>query len=247
MKKNAFTLVELLVVVAVIGILASLIMPAVSRAKHSGRSAVCQNNIRQAVIDMKASLVEDPGGQVWMNDGSGEFFNPTSTRSVLCPEASEVTKEEPEYEGTVDRAYKFNERRSSYGQNGHVLISTYLSKNADLESIAAEPSSTPQIMDCTSIMALPMPDSLPATDLYHGTRPDNWNCSMGTVNIPRHGNRPKVVSRNWPETSPLPGAINVGFFDGHVRVVRLDDLWGLKWSRDYEPPAKRPGLGNPKG
>ena len=40
----------------------------------------------------------------------------------------------------------------------------------------------------------------------------------------------------------LPGAINAAFFDGHVELVKLDDLWQLYWHKNYQPPAKRPGL-----
>jgi prepilin-type N-terminal cleavage/methylation domain-containing protein/prepilin-type processing-associated H-X9-DG protein len=45
--RQAFTIVELLVVVAVIGILASLLVPAIARASGSGRQIFCQNNLRQ--------------------------------------------------------------------------------------------------------------------------------------------------------------------------------------------------------
>jgi len=44
---RAFTLVELLVVVAVIGILASMLLPALSRAKQQGQSASCLSNLKQ--------------------------------------------------------------------------------------------------------------------------------------------------------------------------------------------------------
>ncbi|NLF09308.1 MAG: DUF1559 domain-containing protein [Pirellulaceae bacterium] len=63
-KKRAFTLVELLVVVSIIGILVAMLMPALSRAREAARGATCQNNLRQFGLGMMSFANLDPAGRI---------------------------------------------------------------------------------------------------------------------------------------------------------------------------------------
>src|SRR4051812_24787775 len=51
-KRQGFTLVELLVVITIIGMLMSLLLPAVQSAREAGRRNTCANNMRQVGVAM---------------------------------------------------------------------------------------------------------------------------------------------------------------------------------------------------
>jgi prepilin-type N-terminal cleavage/methylation domain-containing protein len=63
----AFTIIELLVVVAIIAILAAMLLPVLGRAKESARRVVCMNNLRQSV---QALLFYADENERWFPRGS---------------------------------------------------------------------------------------------------------------------------------------------------------------------------------
>ncbi len=140
-------------------------------------------------------------------------------------------------------------RGGSYGVNMWLLddpiaadaFPPMFGKSFGNEGAITQPALTPVLADAVSLYGWwgPLASDLPPRNLFTGGYDDGW---MGFFCIPRHGSRSNPVPTDWPPDKPLPGAVNVSFFDGHGELVKLDCLWQLYWHKDYQPPAKRPGL-----
>src|SRR5204862_1874305 len=110
MATAGFTLVELMVVIAIIGLLMAMLLPAVQLARESGRRAACINNLRQigAAIHMYHDAHEafPPGGISPGPCCSVESYTPWTIQVVPFLEQRDVDDQYRQFETHEYRANK---------------------------------------------------------------------------------------------------------------------------------------------
>lgn len=105
------------------------------------------------------------------------------------------------------------------------------------DTAAMMPTLTPFFADSLWPDCWPSPNDPFPSNLYLGGGAGIGNGGgMPRVCIYRHagrgpGSAPQKIST--ANHALLPGAINMGFLDGHAERVKLKDLWGLKWSKTW--------------
>lgn len=99
---KAFTLVELLVSVGVIGTLVAITLPVLSSARASARDVVCKNNLRQCMTSMQVYLQNYKCFPLTETVTKGSLpMLELPKETWLCP----ADREHPEYE--LDSSYSY--------------------------------------------------------------------------------------------------------------------------------------------
>ena len=87
---RAFTIIELLIVIAIIGILAGLLLPALSYARGQAHSAACKSNLRQLGIALSMYAATHDGRFMPVHNDELSYWFGTRTTSDRSDPASRV-------------------------------------------------------------------------------------------------------------------------------------------------------------
>jgi len=264
-SRQAFTLVELLVVVAIIAILSSLLLSVLSGVKLKARQSQCLGNVKQLSLasfmyagdNSKHAGYNNPAypGGNWMGTLMDYYAAKNDLR--LCPSAPLhlPTPTRGNDQGYVDRAWvrwTSDDKTmfyGSYGYNGWLYSDMKFSESGDpkqkqlftRESSIQKPSQTPVFFDENWVDTWPEEVDQPSTNLYAGLPIGPSVNLIGRCTIARHGARSAAnAPRSISHGQKMPGAINMGMTDGHAGIVKLEELWNYYWHLDWQPPGARP-------
>jgi len=218
-RAHCFTLLELLVVIAVIGVLSALLLPALSVARDKAKSISCMNALRQIALatmsyteshDEYLPPVKQAPGWFYWNEAMDRVVGVSKPDLWRCPSDTFARADT----SSPPRTYSANAFPSNYGDYEAPFGSfTAYQITHDVTTVSRKMSENPE----------------PTEVIMLGERPGVWDMAAN-----RYRDTSGTIangfysSMNFQPCRLHRGAGNYLFADGHGRYVKADaipDAW----------------------